>query len=101
MAKRAGLLVRAWKLFCYSLGSLVALVAALQLWFFGHIAYWNFAHPSTTAFMTAAGAPIAPASPQPFTPSTLCVHGTSVVETLKEGTLSARGGDETVSAPLP
>jgi monofunctional biosynthetic peptidoglycan transglycosylase len=43
--------VRAWKAFCYTLGSLVALVVALQLWFFGHIVYWNFANPASTAFM--------------------------------------------------
>jgi len=33
------------------------------------------------ALMSAAGAPIAPASPQPFTPSGLCVHGVSRVST--------------------
>ena len=51
MARRSGFLVRAWKAFCYTLGSLVALVLALQLWFFGHIVYWNFANPASTAFM--------------------------------------------------
>ena len=51
MARRSGFLVRAWKAFCYTLGSLVALVVALQLWFFGHIVYWNFANPASTAFM--------------------------------------------------
>ena len=52
MAKRrAGLLMRAWKLFCYGLGTLVALAVALQLWFFGHIVYWNFTNPESTAFM--------------------------------------------------
>jgi monofunctional biosynthetic peptidoglycan transglycosylase len=43
--------VRAWKAFCYGLGTLVALAVALQLWFFGHIVYWNFANPASTAFM--------------------------------------------------
>jgi hypothetical protein len=46
---------------------------------------------SVTAFMTAGGAPIAPASPQPLTPSVLCVHGVSVSATWKLGTLSALG----------
>ena len=36
---------------------------------------------SVIAFITAAGAPIAPASPQPFTPSGLCVHGVTLVPT--------------------
>jgi monofunctional glycosyltransferase len=44
-------LARAWKLFCYGLGTLVALVVVVQLWFFGHIVYWNFAEPASTAFM--------------------------------------------------
>ena len=51
MARRAGGLLRAWKIFCYTLGSLVALAVALQLWFFAHIAYWSFANPASTAFM--------------------------------------------------
>ena len=41
--------------------------------------------------MTAAGAPIAPASPQPLAPSGLCVHGVTFVPTLNVGTSSARG----------
>ena len=32
------------------------------------------ASASTSAFMTAAGAPIVPASPQPLAPSGLCAH---------------------------
>lgn len=51
MARRSSRLVLAWKLFCYTLGTLVGLVFVLQLWFFGHIAYWAFANPSSTAFM--------------------------------------------------
>ena len=39
----------------------------------------------------AGGEPIAPASPQPFTPSGLCVHGVTVWSTLKLGRSSARG----------
>ena len=44
-----------------------------------------------TAFITAAGAAIAPASPQPFAPSGLCGQGVVRVETVKDGTSSARG----------
>ena len=46
---------------------------------------------SVTAFMTAAGAAMAPASPHPFTPSGLCGQGVWVVSTLMPGKLSARG----------
>ena len=49
--RRGSLLARAWKLFCYGLGTLVALVVVVQLWFFGHLVYWNFAEPASTAFM--------------------------------------------------
>ena len=38
---------------------------------------------STRALVIAAGAPIAPASPQPFTPSGLCVHGVTLVDKVK------------------
>ena len=46
---------------------------------------------SVIAFITAGGAPIAPASPQPLTPSVLWVQGVSVSATWKLGTLSALG----------
>ena len=46
---------------------------------------------SVIAFITAGGAPIAPASPQPFTPSVLCVQGVSVSATWKLGTSPALG----------
>ena len=46
---------------------------------------------SVTAFMIAAGAAMAPASPQPFTPSGLCVQAVTVVSTVKFGRSSARG----------
>ena len=36
-----------------------------------------------TAFIIAGGAPIAPASPQPLTPSGLCVHGVAVMRDLE------------------
>jgi monofunctional biosynthetic peptidoglycan transglycosylase len=44
-------LVTAWKVFCYSVGTLVAGVLLVQLWFFGHILYWNWYEPVSTAFM--------------------------------------------------
>jgi len=43
------------------------------------------------ALITAGGEPMAPASPQPFTPSGLCVQGVTCVSTLKLGKSSARG----------
>jgi hypothetical protein len=46
---------------------------------------------STIALMTAGGAPTAPASPAPLTPSGLAVEGTLWVEKAKNGTSSARG----------
>ncbi|HUG77427.1 MAG TPA: monofunctional biosynthetic peptidoglycan transglycosylase [Burkholderiales bacterium] len=52
--KRAGLLRgiwTAWKAFCYGLGTLVIVVVGLQVWFFGHILYWNWFNPASTAFM--------------------------------------------------
>ncbi len=44
-------LLVAWKAFCYALGTLVAVVVLLQLWFFAHIVYWSAVNPSSTAFM--------------------------------------------------
>ena len=46
---------------------------------------------SVMAFITAAGAAIAPASPQPLMPSGFDGHVVSVVPTLNDGRLSARG----------
>jgi monofunctional biosynthetic peptidoglycan transglycosylase len=46
-----GGLATAWKVFCYSLGTLVAGALLVQLWFFGHILYWNWYEPASTAFM--------------------------------------------------
>ena len=44
------------------------------------------------ALISAGGEPIAPASPQPLTPSGLCVHGVPLtVSTVKVGKSSARG----------
>ncbi len=44
-------LVTAWKVFCYSVGTLVAGALLVQLWFVGHILYWNWYEPASTAFM--------------------------------------------------
>ena len=49
--KRFRGLVLAWKTFCYTLGSVVIAVIAVQLWFLSHIIYWNSYNPSATAFM--------------------------------------------------
>ena len=46
---------------------------------------------SSMALITAGGAPIAPASPQPFTPSGLNGVGVQRVATWKDGRSSARG----------
>jgi monofunctional biosynthetic peptidoglycan transglycosylase len=44
-------LLLAWKAFCYTLGTLFVAVVAIQLWFFGHLIYWSYANPSSSAFM--------------------------------------------------
>ena len=46
---------------------------------------------SMMALMIAGGEPIAPTSPQPFTPSGLCVHSVISVPTVMFGRSSARG----------
>src|SRR6478736_262530 len=46
---------------------------------------------SVMALMTAADAPIAPASPQPLTPSGLPGHSVVVCDSLNDGRSSARG----------
>jgi monofunctional biosynthetic peptidoglycan transglycosylase len=43
--------VFAWRLFCYSLGTLTFAIVAVQLWFFIHVLYWNYHQPATSAFM--------------------------------------------------
>ena len=50
-ARRFRRLVLAWKLFCYTLGTVVAVAVGVQLWFLGHILYWNWFNPSSSAFM--------------------------------------------------
>ena len=44
---------RAWKIFCYSLGALVLIVAVIQCWFFAHVLWWRMYQPESTAFMEA------------------------------------------------
>ena len=43
----------AWKVFCYSLGALVLVVASVQFWFYAHVLWWRGYEPATTAFMEA------------------------------------------------
>jgi monofunctional biosynthetic peptidoglycan transglycosylase len=49
--RRFRFLVFAWKAFCYTLGTALIAVVAVQLWFLGHSIYWSHANPSSTAFM--------------------------------------------------
>jgi monofunctional biosynthetic peptidoglycan transglycosylase len=49
--KRFRVLVLAWKAFCYTLGTLFIAVVAIQLWFLGHLIYWSYANPASTAFI--------------------------------------------------
>ncbi len=44
---------RAWKVFCYSLGALVIVVATVQCWFYAHVLWWRVFDPAGTAFMEA------------------------------------------------
>ena len=49
--RRFRFLIVAWKVFCYTLGTLVLAVAAIQIWFFSRILYVSHVDPSTSAFM--------------------------------------------------
>jgi len=49
--RRFRVLILAWKAFCYTLGTVLLAVIAIQLWFFSHIVYWSSFNPSSTAFM--------------------------------------------------
>ena len=72
----------AWKAFCYGLGILVLLGVAVQLWFYGHVLYWNWFNPSTTAFMEqrrAAG----------ITPQSIWVDYERISPNLKRAVVSA------------
>ena len=44
-------LVFAWKAFCFTLGTFVLAVVAVQLWFFSQVLYWNRFEPASSAFM--------------------------------------------------
>ncbi|HWM42033.1 MAG TPA: monofunctional biosynthetic peptidoglycan transglycosylase [Burkholderiales bacterium] len=49
--RRSSFLLFAWKAFCYTLGTALVAVIAVQLWFLSHLIYWSNFNPSTTAFM--------------------------------------------------
>jgi len=49
--RRFRVLIFAWKAFCYTLGTVLLAVIAIQLWFFSHIVYWSSFNPASTAFM--------------------------------------------------
>src|SRR5690606_23139929 len=52
--KRSGVargLVISWKAFCYAIGTLLVATLAVQVWYYGHVVYWNAFNPSSTAFM--------------------------------------------------
>jgi monofunctional biosynthetic peptidoglycan transglycosylase len=48
-----GWAVLAWKVFCYFLGTLVAVVLFVQCWFFAQVLWWRSNEPAETAFMQA------------------------------------------------
>jgi monofunctional biosynthetic peptidoglycan transglycosylase len=43
----------AWRVFCYSLGTLVLAAVAVQCWYFAHVLWWRHYQPASTAFMQA------------------------------------------------
>ena len=49
--RRFRALVFLWKAFCYTLGALVLASIGVQLWFLGHLVYWEHFNPGSTAFM--------------------------------------------------
>jgi monofunctional biosynthetic peptidoglycan transglycosylase len=49
--RRFRALVLLWKAFCYTLGAVVLAAIGIQLWFLGHIVYWEHFNPKSTAFM--------------------------------------------------
>ena len=49
--RRFRALVLLWKAFCYTLGAVVLAAIGIQLWFLGHIIYWEHFNPKSTAFM--------------------------------------------------
>jgi len=59
-----GAVLRAWRVFCYSIGTLACLFVLLQLWFFLHVVYWKYANPSSTRFMDDRLAELREKNPQ-------------------------------------
>lgn len=53
----------AWKVFCYGLGTLVAVALAVQCWFFAQVLWWRAYAPESTAFMDARLAQLQKKSP--------------------------------------
>src|SRR5690606_36749189 len=49
--RRPGLLGTARRLLLWAFGVAALAVVALQLWYFGHVLYWNRYDPSTSAFI--------------------------------------------------
>ena len=43
----------AWKVFCYSLGTLALALVAVQAWFYAQVLWWGTHNPTTTSFMQA------------------------------------------------
>lgn len=43
----------AWKVFCYSLGTLALVLIVVQAWFYAQVLWWGAHNPSTTSFMQA------------------------------------------------
>ena len=43
----------AWRIFCYAVGALVLALAAVQVWYYAHVLWWNTHNPALTAFMQA------------------------------------------------
>ena len=60
-------------------------------WGVAGMAMSSWPRASVTALMTHAGAAMAPASPQPFTPIGFDGQGVTVMSTVNDGRSSARG----------
>lgn len=42
-----------WKIYCYTLGTVVIVLFAVQCWFFVHVWWWSTHNPSSSAFMAS------------------------------------------------
>lgn len=58
-----GWLALAWKVFCYGLGTLVAVALSVQCWFFAQVLWWRAYAPASTALMGARLAQLQKQSP--------------------------------------